>query len=313
MSVTIDKSKWPKSLTIGGASVGGVYYVYGGAWSKIVEKVTGITTGLQVTGGPNQNIQLMELGDIQLGMTTMGPAYEALNGLEAWTKGQKFVNFRGLFPMYNTYSFWWVFEHTGIRNIRDLENMVVGVGPVGGTPGTYHPLFLQELGIRPKAIRHAGASALVSQHLDRQIEANSFASGVPVAAVSETAAHRKVRIFGVEGADRDKIVARWPFWTPAVIPAKVFGDWQDYEIQTVGMWNMAIAHKNLPDDLVYTIVKGVFENTPMLIAATKSAEETQMQFITNNTFMPMHPGAIKFFEDNGIKIPANLYPPEYKK
>jgi TRAP transporter TAXI family solute receptor len=284
-----------------------------GAVSRVVERVTGIPSSLQVTGGPLHNIQLMELGDLQLGFTTMGPAFEALEGKEAWTRGQRFANFRAIFPMYVTYSFWWAFAHTDIRNIRDLENMVVGVGPVGGTPGTFHPLFLQELGIRPRAIRHAGASALVGQHLDRLIEVNSFASGVPVAAVTETAAHREIRIFGVDGADRDRIVARWPFWTPTVIAPRSFGEFQNYEVQTVGMWNMALAHKNLPDDLVYTIVKGIFENTSSLVAATRAAEETQMRFITKNTFVPMHPGAIKFFEDNGIDIPSRLYPPGFRR
>ncbi len=308
-----NKAKWPRSLTIGAGSIGGVYYPYMGAWAKIIEKALGVPASVQVTGGPNNNIQLTELNDLDLGGTTMGPAWEAWNGQGAWTKGIKYRNFRAIFPMYDTYSFWWAFEGAGITSLRDLEGKVVGVGPTGGTPGTYHPLFLQELGIKPKTIRYGGASDLASQHLDRQLDANSFASGIPAAVVMETAAQRKIVLFGVDGADRDKIVAKYPFWSPTVIPAKTFGDWQNYDVPTVGMFNFAIANKNLPDDLVYLIVKAVFDNQESLVTAVKAAVETVPKNVTKNTFLPMHPGAIKYYEDIGIKLPAAVYPPEYKR
>mgnify|MGYP006205969463 CR=1 FL=1 len=50
-----DKSKWPKSFTVGTASQGGTYYAYGAGWANLVAETVGITGGAEVTGGPTQN------------------------------------------------------------------------------------------------------------------------------------------------------------------------------------------------------------------------------------------------------------------
>lgn len=301
----------PSSMTIGAASIGGVYYVYGGGWSQVIERVTGIPTGVEVTGGPNHNMQLVHMGDLELGMTTMGPAYEAWYGLEAWTNGIEHRNVRAIFPMYNTYSQWWATVASGITKIEDLAGKRVGVGPQGGTAGTFHPRFLELLGINA-TVRHAGLSDLVGQHMDGQLDANSFAAGLPVGGVLEMANQRRITMFGIDGANREKILKEYPYFAPAVIPASVY-DFLDQDVETVGIWNMAIASKNLPDDLVYDIVKGVFENHERMVTTHASAKETLAENVVFNDWMWMHPGAIRYYEELGIELHPNVYPPEYQR
>lgn len=305
------KSEWPSSLTIGSASIGGVYHVYAGGWAQVIEKVTGITTGVEVTGGPNHNMQLVQNGDLELGMVTMGPAWEAWHGEGDWTGGLEHRDVRVLFPMYNTYSQWWAAKNSGIKSLADLEGKIIGVGPAGGTSGTYHPRILELLGIKTTN-RLAGLSDLVTQHIDGQLDANSFASGIPVSGVLETAAQMDIVLFGVDGEARDKVVAEWPYWSPATIPASAY-DFLNEDVETIGIWNMAIGHKDLPDDLVYEIVKGVFDNHDDMVTTHSSAIETVPENIVNNTWMWMHPGAIKYFEEQGIELPDGVYPPEYQK
>lgn len=305
------KAAWPKSLTIGAASIGGTYYVYAGGWSSVIEKATGIPAAVEVTGGPNHNMQLVHNGDLDLGMITMGPAWEGYHGEGDWTGGVKMTNVRAIFPMYNTYSQWWAFKDSGITSINDLSGKTVGVGPAGGTAGTYHPRFLELLGINATP-RQAGLSDLVSQHLDKQLNANSFAAGIPVAGILETAAQRPIVMFGIDGEARDKICQEWPFWSPTVIPASAY-EFLTEDVETVGMWNMAIAAKDLPDSLVYEIVKGVFENHDMMLTAHQAAEETIAENAAKNDWLLMHPGAIKYYEEIGVELPDAVYPPEYQK
>lgn len=306
-----EPTKRPTSLTIGAASIGGTYYVYAGGWVSVIDKTIKIPTSVEVTGGPNHNMQLVHSGKLDLGMVTMGPAWEGWHGKGDWTGGTQMTNVRAIFPMYNTYSQWWAFEKDNIKSINDLAGKTVGVGPAGGTAGTYHPRFLELLGIKATT-RQAGLSDLVSQHLDRQLNANSFAAGIPVAGVLETAAQRPIVMFGIDGEARDKIVKEWPFWTPAVIPASAY-DFLKKDVETIGMWNMAICRKDLPDDLVYNIVKAVFENHDMMVTAHQSAKETLAENVKLNTWMPMHPGAIKYYKEKGIQLNDAVYPPEYKK
>lgn len=297
----VDKSDWPRSLQLGAASIGGAYYVYAGGMANVLEEVVGITTGVEVTGGPVHNIQMVEDGALDLGLTTMGPAWEGWNGEGEWTGGEKHQNMRAMFPMYNTYSQWWAGANSGIASIADLDGKRVGSGPQGGTAGVYHPQFAEMAGVSPNFV-FAGLSDLVGNHLDRQLDANTFSSGIPVAGVLETSSQMDLVMFGVDGELRDKVIAEFPFWTPAQIPVSAYPDFLTEPVETVAIGNWAIAHKDLPDSLVYEIVKAIMENNEMMIQSHQAAAETLPQFASDNNWFPMHPGAIKYFEEIGIDL-----------
>jgi uncharacterized protein len=135
------KAGWPKSLTLGTASVGGTFFIYGQVWATLAGDTIGVPISTQQTQGPNQNIILVDSKQVELGMTTMGIALQAWKGEGAWTQGKKFQNIRALFPMYDTPFHFITTDKTGIKSVKDLNGRTVGVGPRAGTPGTYFPLM----------------------------------------------------------------------------------------------------------------------------------------------------------------------------
>jgi hypothetical protein len=76
--------------------------------------------------------------------------------------------------------------------------------------------------------------------------------------------------------------------------------------KTVGVYNFGIAHKDLPDDLVYEITKAVLENNAQMVKGHAAAKETVVQNWDRNTFLPFHPGAVRYYKEKGINIPAKL-------
>src|SRR5881394_2908967 len=84
----------PATLTLGTAAVGGTYLVYGGVVADLLTDKAGIQVTARQTQGPPQNVILVDEKKIELGMTTMGVALQALQGSAAWTKGKKFENIR---------------------------------------------------------------------------------------------------------------------------------------------------------------------------------------------------------------------------
>ena len=79
---------------------------------------------------------------------------------------------------------------------------------------------------------------------------------------------------------------------------------EDYH--TVGLFNFAIANKDLPDDLVYRIVKSVYENHDQLVKAHPAAKETVAANVDRDSFLPFHPGAVRYYREIGISIPDAL-------
>src|SRR5713226_587562 len=85
-SVPAASPDWPKSLTLGTASPGGVYYIYGEAVAKILTEKLGVTVNALPTQGPVHNVKLIVSGGAQLGLVTMGVALQAWNGTADWEK-----------------------------------------------------------------------------------------------------------------------------------------------------------------------------------------------------------------------------------
>ncbi|MFG6501431.1 TAXI family TRAP transporter solute-binding subunit [Sulfitobacter sp. 1A15106] len=94
-----DKEGWPSSITIGTGSQGGTYFGYGSGFGAMISQELGINAGAEITGGPVQNVTLVETGEHQLGFVTLGPADEARRGESQLMPGVPHENVRALFPM----------------------------------------------------------------------------------------------------------------------------------------------------------------------------------------------------------------------
>src|ERR1700737_3476933 len=146
-SVMAASPDWPKSLTLGTASPGGVYYIYGEELAQILTEKLGIAVNPLPTQGTVHNVKLVDSGGMQLGLITMGVGLQGWNGTGDWTGGKSFRNMRALFPMYDTSFQFAVLRRSGIAAVAMLDKLDVGAGPRAGTGGTYVPEILKVLGL----------------------------------------------------------------------------------------------------------------------------------------------------------------------
>jgi TRAP transporter TAXI family solute receptor len=298
-------ASWPRALNMGTAAPGGTYAIFGPAWGQIVQEATGVNISYRTTQGPNQNIILTNRKEVELGMVTMGVALQAWEGKGDWTQGNRFRDIRAIFPMYDTPFHGIALARSNITDHSHLNGKSVGVGPRGGTPGTYYPLILRALGVTPSAIRYGSASDLIGQVSDGLLDSFLFASGVPIPAFSELETTNQVRIFGFTPEQKDTIVKALPELSKGVVAKGTYRTPTE-DLQILGVYNFAIAHKTLPDDLVYEITKAVMGQNARMVQATAAAKETLAENWNKNTFLPFHPGAARWFRENGFAIPDNL-------
>lgn len=298
------KPGWPKSVTIGAAPVGGVYFTWGGGFAKLLHDKMGIPGNVEVTGGPVHNTQLIEAKQLDFGMVTAAPVYEGWHGL-GWAKGKKHQNPRMIFPMYASYLHAYALKKSGIKSIHDLNGKSFGAGPVGGTPATYYPLVFEVAGVKPSRIANAGSADLNSQLKDGMLDANGSFLGTPWGLIHEVETTHEVNIFGVPKADAEKFIAKYPFFSTGIIPKGMYKANRDFDIETVAVWNFMAVHKDAPGDFVYEVLKKTFENVDILITTHASAKEVKPEFIINSP-VPLHPGAVRYYREKGIKIPDKL-------
>lgn len=306
-----EASEYPSTVTIGTASQGGTYYILGGGLANLLEGHLDVTSNVEVTGGPVHNIQLLEEGDIHLGFVTVGPMYEGYHGEGDWPE-KEYKDIRITFPMYHTPFHWWSTESSGVSSILEHVDTRVGVGPAGGTPGTYNPLIYEALDIETGEQVQAGAGDMGAQMMDGQLDHIGFAAGIPIAAVTEVETQTDINIYGIDGEEREKVIEALPYFTEYVIPEDTYES-LDSDIETIAQYNFGITHKDVDEEFVYDLVKAFHENIDEMISTHNSLEEAKdPEAILKNDEFPLHPGAIKYYEEIGIDLPDSVYPEEWE-
>jgi uncharacterized protein len=295
---------WPKSLTLGTASPGGVYYIYGEELAKIFTEKLGIPVNPLPTQGTVHNVKLVDSGGAQLGMTTTGIALQGWNGTGDWTDGKKYRTMRALFPMYDTPLQAVVLRRSGITSLAQLDKKRIGVGPKAGTGGTYVPAILKVLGISAQ-IRYGALEDAATDLSAGDIDAFVTTVGAPASAFQSIVAKEPVTFLTLSSEQMEAIRKAMPELSPAKIAAGTYRS-LDKDYVTVGMFNFTIGRADLPDDLVYQLVKAVFDNQPRLVEAFSGASETIPRNADKDTFLPFHPGAVRYYREIGISIPDAL-------
>jgi TRAP transporter TAXI family solute receptor len=295
---------WPKSLTVGTASPGGVYYPYGETLAQILTEKLGIAVNPLPTQGPVHNVKLIDSGGAQIGMITMGVGLQGWNGTGDWTNGKQFRNMRALFPMYDTPFHAVVLRRSGIATVAQLDKKRVGVGPRAGTGGTYIPEILKVLGISAE-ISNGSLATMATELFAGHYDALAVLTGAPMTAVQEAGAKEPVTFISLSPEQIEAIRKAMPEFSPSKIAAGTYR-LLDKDYITIGVYNFAVGRADLPDDLVYQLVKAAFENQPRLLKAHSVASDTLPQNAVKNTFLPFHPGAVRYYREIGVSIPETL-------
>lgn len=301
-----DRSDWPQTIVIGTASPGGTHAIYGQGIASIISNYLDVPASTQQTQGPNQNLVLTQANRVDIGLTTMGPAYEAWTGELELNPGVEHKDVRALFPMYITPFQVAALERSGISSVDELDGKIVGTGPRGGTGGTYWQRWFETLGI-DVTVRNGPLGDQTSQLADGRLDAVATAAGLPISAFSELEATVPASMFSLSDEQIEELLPNLPYARKFTIPADTY-DSIDQPINTFGMWNFVIANKNMPDDLAYEIVKAVFENHDEMMATHASAAETLAENVAENDFLWLHPGAVRYYQEQGIDIPENALP-----
>jgi uncharacterized protein len=286
---------WPEFLTIGTASPGGTYYAYGTGLARILTDALGLPVSARATEGPSQNVLLLEAGEAKLGFITLGVGLQAWNGSAPWTEGKRLRAMRAIFPMYDTPFQFLVLQDSGIEKLADIDGKRIGAGPRGGTTALYLPEFLEVLKLSG-SLRHGDWSELAVQAQGGAIDVLAVAAGVPFPSFAELEAKHKVRYIPLAPGEIAALRLAFPELTASVVPAGSYPSLaRNYP--TVGLYNFAVAHADLQEDLVYRIVKATFANQERLMEAHPAAAATVPANVTRNTFLPLHPGAIRYYRE----------------
>ena len=310
VAISVPLAHAKQRLLMGTSTGGGSYYVLGGTWSNELNNKLGdiLDLSIEVTGGPDTNIMLIENKEMDLGMVTAWQAGDMYTGHGKIPK--KFQAMRAFIPLYPSYLQIYSLSQSGLKTVHDINGKTVSSGPAGASSFLAARAIIDTLDLKPAKISGMPASQQLNTLRDGQTQVAFSVFGVPAPAIMEMEATHDITLLTMTDADFDKLIKAYPSWRKGVIRKGSYKAAKE-DINVISLWNFAVAHKDLSEDLVYQITKTTFEVLPQLANAIKDMALTKPEDILYSS-VPLHKGAIKYYREIGLTIPDKLIPAEAK-
>ncbi|MCF8031957.1 MAG: TAXI family TRAP transporter solute-binding subunit [Desulfarculaceae bacterium] len=296
-------------VTIGTGGVTGVYYPVGKAIAKMVNaqgKQYGLRVTVESTGGSVFNINAVLGGDLDFGVAQSDRQYEAVHGLAEWKTKGKQGKLRSVFSLHPETFFMVASQNSGIKGYADLQGKAVAVGnPGSGTRQNSkdilaaYGLSLESLG-RAEGLK-ASESAKVLQ--DGRVDAFAYTVGNPAGLIKEATSGRvKVRFLPTTDDALAKLLKNRPYYVKASIPVHFYEQALDKkDVPTFAVKATFVTRAGMPDEVVYAITKMVFTNLAALKKLHPALEVLKPRDMLQGLSAPLHPGALKYFKEAGLK------------
>jgi TRAP transporter TAXI family solute receptor len=298
-----------KLLAMGSTQSSSSHYAYFVAVAKIINTyVPEVSINVVETGATVDNIKRIEKGQLDLGLTTIHVQFQAYHGMGPWKDK----------PIKDQYVLWVyqpapqnfiVREDSGVKSVEDLTGKPFNPGMRGSATEKTAEAILDGVGVKPNFYR-GGTDDTVAAIKDNRI-VGYVKSGAGVntldASTLDIATFTPIRIIGFTDKEIAKAQAKYPYLSTINVPKGVYKDSPAYK--TFVMLIGVVASKKLPEDLVYKMVKAANEHFADQVAAYPSIKGSNLPELTVETCTaPLHPGAIKYYKELGLKIPENLIP-----
>jgi uncharacterized protein len=292
-------------ITIGTGGVTGVYYAAGGAICRLVNKDRArhnIRCSVESTGGSVFNVNTIRQGELDFGFAQSDVQFNAARGLGPFQQGGAHADLRAVFSVHAEPVTVVARKEANITRFEDFRGKRFNIGNPGSGTRAAAEEYLAAIGWR--ASDFALASELrADEHgpalCDGKIDGFLFAVGHPSANIQDPTTACGARLIPMTGPAVDKLLADKPFYTRATIPAGLYPN-NPQATQTYGVIATVVASSKTPADVVYTMVKQVFDNFNEFKGLHPAlASLTPENMVKVGLSAPLHEGAARFYREKG--------------
>ena len=296
-------------LSIATGGTGGVYYPMGGGLAEIINThIDGYSATAEVTGASVENMGLIATGDADLAIALADTVAQAQTGTGRF-EGQQLEMVRGLASLYANMVQIVTLEGSGIESLADLAGHRVSVGAPGSGTEVNALQILEANGITYDDIEeqrlnfNETADALANGDID----AGFWSVGAPTSSILNLATTQSIHVIELSPAEMDAAIEANPIFARTTLVGGTYSG-VDGDVAVVGVPNVLTVSSAMDEDLAYEITKAMFENIADLQAVHPAANQTTIEFTLDATPVPLHPGAIRYYEETGAEVPDRLRP-----
>jgi len=293
-----------KVIPIYTPGAGGTAYILGGGMASILNKyIPNVQMMVEAVGGTTPTVKFIgekfEKKQEVFGISTSDGIYYGYTGQKPFDK--PFPMLRGVTFLYGARSYLVVPAKSPINSYYDLKEKRVGVGAAGSGISEINMKLVEAHGIKVEMYKRLwlGYMEVVQGIKDGSIDAGFLAGAYPIPAYRELSLVKDVRIIPADEVVLEKIIKGSPYFFKAMVKAGSYKG-VDKDIPILGYGIILETHSAVDAELVYNILKVLFEHREELVAVHPSAKEMTYESALFSIAIPLHPGAEKYFKEVGV-------------
>lgn len=294
----------------GGPSGGTFQYFANGISARLSKQDPDLKVSPQASAGSTENLRRVNNKRAHFGVVHQGDLYLGRRG-KLHKDSRKYDKVYALGVLYRSAAQLVASTSSGIKSLKDLPGKKVGIGGPGSGAAATAERFLVKVGLWDKIdhqfLGYSGAARAIK---DGHLDAMWVVSGYPTRAVIELSASTAITMIPLlDAVKAHKFRDAYPFYHETSLPETTYEKWpHPYETFVDSTVWVAGAHTSM--DHVYQSLKDIYskEGLAYMVNLNRAASSMSVATAIQGVIVPLHPGAVKFWTEKGLKIPKNLMP-----
>jgi TRAP transporter TAXI family solute receptor len=302
MIMLISCSGTNSTLKLATGSTGGTYYPLGSALAELLSDESDTRVNAYTGNASVSNTRMIDQQVVDMALVQSNVAAWAISGTGAFAD-DKIESISGLGSLYSEVIQVIVRKDAEIGNFYGLRNKRVSLGKKDS--GNYFDannlLIAHDMTIESVEPYYLTFSEAMEAMSVGELDAVFVTAGIPTTSITLMSSKVPVDMLSIDENILNKMIEEQPFYTREVVPAFTYIGQKTNRItlSTRALW---ICHSDLDEEVVYDMVKSFWLNYEDLKDVHQSMLSLSQEDALKGMSIPLHPGAIKYYEELGIEI-----------
>lgn len=282
----------------GTITAGGAWQVIGAAMLEDIKKSNPNITGSCVPSTTTGNVLGVHQGKFNVAFSLTDTIADAWRGEGFFKEYGKLQDIRAVVALYPQATHLVVRADSGINKVEDFRGKRISPGAKGLSCDlqTRRLLALHNMSYDDVKVQFLSFSDAAQNFIDRHLDVLSFLTvPFPFAPVINVANQVNIKLLSIAEDDISKLV-KFPGVSRFTLPGGLYRG-VDYPTNGICVYSLIIVRKDMPEEIVYAIVKTISENLHRYGDVLASMKYVTHKGLTRDVGIPFHPGAIKYFKE----------------
>ncbi len=284
----------------GTITAGGAWQVIGAAMLEDIKKANPNITGSCVPSTTTANALGVHMGKFNVAFCLTDTVADAWRGEGFFKEHGKLEDLRAVAAIYPHATHLVVRADSGINKVEEFRGKRISPGAKGLSCDlqTRRLLALYNMSYDDVKAQFLSFSDAAQNFIDRHLDVLSFITvPFPFAPVINVANQVSIKLLPIADGDIAKLI-KLPGVTKFTLPGGLYKG-VDYPVNGISVYSFIIVRKDMPEDIVYAMVKTIADNLQRYGDVLASMKYVTHKDLNKDVGIPYHPGALKYFKERG--------------